>query len=67
MIYIQISNAQRANALVLLVKSGLPVTCLAGKIYGVGEEHLKVLKSRRIPFKRLNASKIRMPEPRLAV
>ena len=67
MIYIQISDNRRADALLILVKSGLPVVCLAGKTYGVREEHLKILKRRRIPFKKLDTSKVRMPEPRLAV
>ena len=67
MIYIQIPERHRADAFLLLVKSGFSVVCLAGKIYGVREEHLKVLKHKRIPFKKLDASKIRIPEPSLAV
>ena len=66
MIYIQIPEAHRSDAFLILIKSG-PVVCLAGKIYGVREEHLKILKRQRIPFKKLDASKIRMPEPTLAV
>jgi hypothetical protein len=67
MIYIQIPERHRPDAFLLLVKSGFPVVCLAGKIYGVREEHLKFLKRKRIPFKKLDASKIRIPEPSLAV
>ena len=67
MIYIQIPEKHRADAFLLLVKSGFSVVCLAGKIYGVREEHLKLLKRKRIPFKKLDASKIRIPEPGLAV
>ncbi len=67
MIYIQIPERHRADAFLLLVKSGFSVVCLAGKIYGVREEHLKFLKRKRIPFKKLDASKIRIPEPSLAV
>jgi hypothetical protein len=67
MIYIQIPEKHRADAFLLLVKSGFSVVCLAGKIYGVREEHLKFLKRKRIPFKKLDASKIRIPEPSLAV
>jgi hypothetical protein len=67
MIYIQIPERHRADAFLLLVKSGFPVVCLAGKIYGVREEHLKFLKRKRIPFKKLDAGKIRIPEPSLAV
>ena len=67
MIYIQIPERHRADAFLLLVKSGFSVVCLAGKIYGVRKEHLKFLKRKRIPFKKLDASKIRIPEPSLAV
>ena len=67
MIYIQIPDARRPDALLFLIKSGFPIVCLAGKIYGVRDEHLKILKRKRIPFKKLNASKIRIPEPSLAV
>jgi hypothetical protein len=67
MTYIQISERYRADAFLLLIKGGFSVECLAGKIYGVRDEHLKVLRRKRIPFKKLDASKIRIPEPSLAV
>jgi hypothetical protein len=67
MIYIQIPERHRADAFLLLIKSGFSVECLAGKIYGVRDEHLKVLEQQRISFKRLDTSKIRIPEPGLAV
>jgi len=67
MIYIQIPEARRPDALLILIKSCFPIVCLAGKIYGVRDEHLKILKRKRISFKKLNASKIRIPEPSLAV
>ena len=66
MIYVQIPEHQRAKAVLLLVKGGYSMVCLSGKIYGVGEEHLKFLKRRRISFRKLDASKIRIPEPVLA-
>ena len=66
-IYIQIPERRRADAFLLLIKSGFSVVCLAGKIYGVRDEHLKFLKRKRIPFKKLDASKLRIPTPRLAV
>jgi len=66
-IYIQIPGRQRADAFLLLVKSGFPVVCLPQKIYGVREEHLKFLRRKRIPFRKLDASKIRIPQPVLAV
>jgi|RhiMethySRZTD1v2_1073278.scaffolds.fasta_scaffold4396196_2 hypothetical protein len=65
-IYIQILEPDRATAFLLLLKGGFSVVCLPGEIYGVGEEHLRFLKRKRVVFKKLNASKIRLPEPRLA-
>ena len=56
MIYIQFSDAHRADALLMLVKSGLSIVCLPQKRYGVREEHLKILKRKRIPFKKLGTS-----------
>lgn len=67
MIYIQIPEAHRTDALLMLVKSGLSVVCLPQKRYGVREEHLKILKRKRIPFKKLDTSKIPMPKPSLAL
>ena len=67
MIYIQIPEARRPDALLILIKSGFPIVCLAGKTYGVRDEHLKILKRKRIPFKKLSPGKIRIPEPILAV
>ena len=67
MIYIQIPEAHRADALLMLVKSGLSIVCLPQKRYGVREEHLKMLKRKGIPFKKLDASKIPMPKPSFAV
>ena len=67
MIYIQIPEKQDAKGFLIIAKSGFPVVCLPQNTYGVREEHLKILKSKRIAFKRLNPSKIRMPQPALAV
>ena len=67
MIYIQISERNRADTLLLLLKSGFSVICLAGKIYGVGEQHVDFLKRKRISFRKLDANKIKIPEPRFAV
>jgi hypothetical protein len=67
MIYIQISEKHDAKGFLLLAKSGFPIVCLPENTYGVREEHLNLLKRKRIPFKRLEASKIRMPEPALAI
>jgi hypothetical protein len=62
MIYIQISERNRARALLLMLGGGFAVICLAGKIYGVGESHISFLKRKHIPFKKLKPSHIRLPE-----
>ncbi len=67
MIYIRLSEKQDAKGFLVLAKSGLPVMCLPENTYGVREEHLKLLKGKRIGFKKLEASKIRMPKPALAI
>jgi hypothetical protein len=67
MIYIQIPEPHRTDALLMLVKGGLSVVCLPQKTYGVREEHLKILKRKRIPFKKLDTSKIPLPKPSLAL
>jgi hypothetical protein len=67
MIYIQIPEKQDAKGFLLLAKSGFAVVCLPKNTYGVREEHLKLLKRKRITFKKLEASKIRMPKPALAI
>ena len=67
MIYIQLSDKQDAKGFLLLAKSGFPVVCLPENTYGVREEHLKLLKRKRISFKKLDASKIPMPKPALAI
>ena len=66
-IYIQIPERYRADAFLLMIKSGFTVVCLAGKVYGVRDEHVNFLRKKRIPFKKLETSKLRLPEPRLAV
>lgn len=67
MIYIQIPAKQDAKGFLALAKSGFPVVCLPQNTYGVRDEHLKILKSRRVTFKGLAAGTIRMPNPALAV
>jgi hypothetical protein len=67
MFYIRISEPYRSDALLMLVKSGVPIVCLPQKKYGVREEHVKLLRRKRIPFKKLDAKKIRMPEASHAV
>ncbi len=55
MIYIRIPEKHDAKGFLLLAKSGAPVTCLPDNIYGVNTEHVKILKRKRIPFKKLAA------------
>lgn len=66
MTYVQIPERADAKAFLVLAKTGAPVTCLADNEYGVREEHLKVLKSKRIPFKKLNPSAVHLPKASLA-
>jgi hypothetical protein len=61
MIYIQILNDENGAAFVALAKSGTSVLCLPDDTYAVTSEHLKLLRQKRIPFKKLE--KVRMPEP----
>lgn len=67
MTYIQVSDRQDAKAFLALAKSGSPVVCLPENTYGVRDEHLKILKSRKISFKKLPASKVPVPKPARAV
>lgn len=67
MVYIQIPAKQDAKGFLALAKSGFPVVCLPQNTYGVRDEHLKILKSKRVTFRKLDAGKIRMPNPALAV
>jgi hypothetical protein len=65
--YIQLPDDQDANGFLLLAKSGFPLVCLPENIYGVRDQHLKLLKRKRIQFKELEPDKIPMPKPALAI
>src|SRR5215813_4704896 len=67
MLYIQLPANQDAKGFLLLAKSGFSVVCLPENTYGVRVEHLKLLKSKRIRFKRLEPGKIPIPKPALAI
>ena len=67
MIYIQVSERQDAKTFLALAKSGSAVVCLANNTYGVRDEHLKILKRKKISFKRLPPNRIPVPEPAVAV
>jgi hypothetical protein len=66
MIYVQIPEKHDAKSFLLLAKSGTPVSCLPDNIYGVTPEHIKILKRKRIPFKKLPAKSIPLPKSPLA-
>lgn len=66
MIYIRIPEKHDAIGFLALAKSGIPVSCLPKNSYGVQEEHLRILKSKKIPFKRVDAKDIPLPKPSLA-
>ena len=65
--YIQISEKHDAKGFLALAKSGIPVSCLPENTYGVHPEQLKLLKRKRIPFRKLQATKVRLPITTLAV
>ena len=62
MIYIQIPEKFDAKGFLLLAKSGTPIYCLGGNIYGVHQEHLKILKNKKILFKTLHSHKVHLPK-----
>jgi len=66
MTYIQIPEKYDARGFLLLAKSGAPVSCLPDNIYGVVPEHLKLLKRKKIPFKKLAAKNVHLPKSTLA-
>ena len=66
MIYIQIPEKCDARGFLLLAKSGTSVSCLPGNIYGVVPEHIKLLKRKKIPFKKLAAKSVHLPKSTLA-
>jgi hypothetical protein len=66
MIYVQIPEKHDAKGFLLLAKSGAPVGCLPHNIYRVTPEHVKILKRKRIPFKKLPAKSVLLPKPSLA-
>jgi hypothetical protein len=66
MTYIRIPERHDAAGFLILAKSGIPVSCLPQNCYGVQEQHLKILKRKRIPFRRLTTKNIPLPKPSLA-
>jgi hypothetical protein len=63
MIYIQIPEEHDAVRFLALAKSGIPVSCLPENAYGVSSQHLTLLNSKRIPFKKLEANSLPVPKP----
>lgn len=66
MIFIQIPERDDARGFLLLAKNGAPVSCLPSNVYGVTQEHIKLLKRKQIPFKKLAAKSARLPRSPLA-
>jgi hypothetical protein len=66
MIYIQIPEKHDAKGFLLLAKSGTPVSCLADNIYGVTPDHIRMLKRKRITFKKLAPKNVPLPKSPLA-
>ena len=66
MIYVQLLEKHDAKGFLLLAKSGVPISCLPDNIYGVIPDHIKILKRKRIPFKKLTAKNVHLPKSSLA-
>ena len=66
MTYVQIPEKHDANGFLLLAKSGTPVSCLPDNIYRLIPDHIKILKRKRIPFKKIPAKSVRLPESSIA-
>ena len=60
MTYVQIPEKHDAKGFLLLAKSGAPISCLPDNIYGVIPDHMKILKRKRIPFKKVAAKRVRL-------
>lgn len=67
MIYIRVTGRDDAKVFIALAKSGFPVVCLPENTYGVGHEHLKILRRRKISFKKLTPGRVPVPQSALAV
>jgi hypothetical protein len=61
MIYIQLPEDHDAIGFLALAKSGIPVVCFRENSYGVSSEHLNLLNSKQIPFKKLEANSFPLP------
>lgn len=60
MVYIQLSEKHAPKGFLVLAKSGTPVTRLPNNTYRVTPEHLKLLASKKIPFRKLRAPSVRV-------
>jgi hypothetical protein len=47
--YIQLPEKHDADGFLALAKSGAPVYCLAGNIYGVRQDRIKILRRKKFP------------------
>ena len=66
MVFVQIREKHDGKGFLLLAKSGSPIICLPDNVYGVGKEHLKLLKREKVSYKRLPAHSVRLPKASLA-
>ena len=66
MIYVQILEKHDAKGFLLLAKSGTPISCFRHNIYAVIPEHTKILKRKRIAFRKLTAKNVRLLKSSLA-
>lgn len=62
MIYIQIPEEHDAIGFLELATSGIPVCCLPENSYGVSDKHLRLLRRKRIPFKKLESNAVPLPK-----
>ena len=62
MIFIQIPEEHDALGFLELAMSGTPVTCWPENTYGVVNEHLRLLRRKHIPFKKIERGAIRPPK-----
>ena len=63
MIFIQLPEEHDALGFLALATSGTPVTCWPKNTYGVSTEHLRLLRRKHIPFKKIERGAIRPPQP----
>ncbi len=66
MIFIQLSEKYGPKGFLILAKSGSPIVRMPNNTYGVQQKHLKLLTSKKIPFKKLPPDSVPLPEVSLS-